>query len=152
MLCVCLCVSVCVIVPTFWPFISRSKTWKIRYPYTTPCLPYYYFAIMWVLHYTVGPRFSDILGGKVFLSLNRGVTKSGSNAINFLYRGKFIMSLNRGVTKSGVTKSGSDCNSLCSHQNMLCLWTLLCLTLQLIIQNGSLLLWILSGLEFICYK
>ena len=36
--------------------------------------------------YTVGPRFSDILGGKVFLSLNRDVTKSGSNAINFLYR------------------------------------------------------------------
>ena len=50
---------------------------------------------------TVGPRFSDILGGKVFLSLNRGVTKSGSNTINFLYRGKFILSLNRGVTKSG---------------------------------------------------
>ena len=62
-------------------------------------------------HNTVGPRFSDIFGGKVFLSLIRGVTKSGSNATNFSYRGKFIMSLNRGVTKSGVTKSGSDCSS-----------------------------------------
>ena len=28
-------------------------------------------------YYTVGPRFSDILGGKVIMSLNRGVTKSG---------------------------------------------------------------------------
>eukprot|EP00116_Pleurobrachia_bachei_P003477 sb/3463739/ len=65
---------------------------------------------------TVGPPFSDILGGKDFgWALNRGqiplisyigenLTKSGSNTVNFLYRGKFILSLNRGVTKSGVTK------------------------------------------------
>ena len=66
----------------------------------------YFFIVFYV---TVGPRFSDILGAKVFLSLNRGVTKSGSNTINFLYWGKFIIALNRGVTKSGVTKSGSDC-------------------------------------------
>eukprot|EP00116_Pleurobrachia_bachei_P017692 sb/3477954/ len=78
---------------------------------------------------TIGPPFSDILGGKDFgWALNRGQIPlisyigenlSGSNTVNFLYRGKFILSpntvnflyrgkfilsLNRGVTKSGVTK------------------------------------------------
>eukprot|EP00116_Pleurobrachia_bachei_P012424 sb/3472686/ len=60
---------------------------------------------------TVGPRFSDILGGKGFGHLIGVATKSGSNTVHFLYRGKFILSLNRGVTKSGVTKSGSDCTN-----------------------------------------
>eukprot|EP00116_Pleurobrachia_bachei_P016665 sb/3476927/ len=53
---------------------------------------------------TVGPPFSDILGGKGFGHLIGVGTKSGSNTVNFLYWGKFILSLNRGVTKSGVTK------------------------------------------------
>eukprot|EP00116_Pleurobrachia_bachei_P014796 sb/3475058/ len=48
-----------------------------------------YFARIVSTRYTVGPRFSDILGERVF--------------------GKFILSLNRGITKSGATKSGSDC-------------------------------------------
>eukprot|EP00116_Pleurobrachia_bachei_P001733 sb/3461995/ len=41
--------------------------------------------------------------------------KSGSNTVNFVYRGKLILSLNRGVTKSGVTKSGSDCTYYIFH-------------------------------------
>eukprot|EP00116_Pleurobrachia_bachei_P001048 sb/3461310/ len=35
----------------------------------------------------VGPRFNDILGGKVFVQLIGVATKSGSNIVNFLYRG-----------------------------------------------------------------